>query len=454
MAVITNPLKKQVITSLQTDFADSSNNYYIGIGRSEDWNDSDLARTAINAQWEERNFRDGLQSVKKVVDQSFVVPRFNWSSGAVYSAYDDKQVGYPVQTYYVMNDENQVYICLQQSKDASGNAVVSTIQPSGNTTGTPFTTADGYIWKFLYSISAGDASKFVAANFIPVKLQGTTDSSSSASDIEQKAVQDAAVAGQIVGYAVDSGGLGYTSPPDMVVVGVGNDSAKGSTLISGSSVVAAEVLDSSGTLMFGSGYSRATITVTPSDGTTPSKPAVIRPIFATPGGMGADPRNDLRSNGIMFTVKPDGTENDDFIVGNDFRQVGLIKNIKDSAGSTNFAESTGIALKKLKFSAVTTGFTPDNTILGGTSGAKALIDKVDSSNVFFHQTDVTGFTSFDSGESVTETDGSGAGTLSNTTPLTNPEVVTTTGDILYIDNRAAVTRASDQTEDIKIVIQI
>ena len=119
MAVITNPLKKQVIQSLQTDFADSSNNYYIGIGRSEDWNDSDTAPIAINAQSEQRGFRDGLQSVKKVVDQSFVVPRANWSSGAIYSPYDDKQVGYPVQTYYVMNDENQVYICLQQSKDAS-----------------------------------------------------------------------------------------------------------------------------------------------------------------------------------------------------------------------------------------------------------------------------------------------------------------------------------------------
>ena len=450
MAVITNPLKKQVIQSLLTDFADSSNNYYIGIGRSEDWNDSDTARTAINAQWEERGFRNGLQSVKKIIDSTFVVPRYNWSSGAVYSAYDDKQVGYPVQTYYVMNDENQVYICLQQSKDASGNAVVSTIQPSGGTTGTPFSTADGYIWKFLYSISAGDASKYVAANFLPIKLQGTTDSSSSASDIEQKSVQDAAVVGQIVGYAVDSGGLGYTSNPTLTVVGNGTN-AKASASISGSSVVTVEVLDSSGTLMFGSGYNNATVTV--SGGGTPTKPAVIRPIFATPGGMGADPRNDLRANGVMFTVKPDGTENDDFIVGNDFRQVGLIKNIKDSAGSTNFTASTGIALKKLNFSAVTTDFTADNTILGSTSGAKALVDKVDSSNVFYHQTDATGFVSFDSGESVTETDGSGAGTLSNT-PLTNPEVVTTTGDVLYIDNRAAVTRASDQTEDIKIVIQI
>ena len=452
MAVITNTLKKQVIQSLLTDFEDSSNNYYIGIGRSEDWNASDTARTTINAQWEERGLRNGLQSVKRVIDSTFVVPRYNWSSGAVYSAYDDKQVGYPTQTYYVMNDENQVYVCIQQSRDAAGNAVVSTIQPSGSTTGAPFSTADGYIWKFLYSIGAGDATKYIAANFLPIKLQGATDSSSAASDIEQLAVQNAATSGQIIGYAVDSGGSGYTSNPTLTIVGNGTN-AKASASISGSAVVTAEVLDSSGTLMFGSGYTNAIITV--SGGGTPTKPAVIRPIFSEEGGLGADPRNDLRANGVMFTVKPDGTENDDFIVGNDFRQVGLIKNIKDSAGSDLFTASTGIALKKLIFSAVTTGFTADNTIVGSTSGAKALIDKVDSSNVWYHQTDATGFSNFDSGEAVTETDGSGAGTLdASFAPYVTPEVTTSTGDVLYIDNRAAVTRASDQTEDIKIVIQI
>ena len=304
----------------------------------------------------------------------------------------------------------------------------------------------------MYSISAGDATKYIAANFLPIKLQGTTDSSSAASDVEQLAVQNAATSGQIIGYAVDSGGSGYTSNPTLTIVGNGTN-AKASASISGSAVVTAEVLDSSGTLMFGSGYTNAIITV--SGGGTPTKPAVIRPIFSEEGGLGADPRNDLRANGVMFTVKPDGTENDDFIVGNDFRQVGLIKNIKDSAGSDLFTASTGIALKKLIFSAVTTGFTADNTIVGSTSGAKALIDKVDSSNVWYHQTDVTGFTNFDSGEAVTETDGSGAGTLNASfAPYVTPEVTTSTGDVLYIDNRAAVTRASDQTEDIKIVIQI
>ena len=62
-----------------------------------------------------------------------------------------------------------------------------------------------------------------------------------------------------------------------------------------------------------------------------------------------------------------------------------------------------------------------------------------------------------SGEAITETNGNGAGTLTTTAsdlPFIEPEIDTRDGEILYVDNRASVTRASDQTEDIKVVIQI
>ena len=45
-------------------------------------------------------------------------------------------------------------------------------------------------------------------------------------------------------------------------------------------------------------------------------------------------------------------------------------------------------------------------------------------------------------------------TTHGSTFLTAGEIHSSTGEVLYIDNRAAVTRSADQTEDIKIVIQI
>jgi hypothetical protein len=451
MAIVTNRLKKQVISDIKKDFDSADVYYYAAIGRSQDWNDSDIAPSAINSLRETRNFRLSAQSAKNIIDLSFVVPRYNWSSGAIYSAYDDASSGYPAQTYYVMNDNNQVYICIQQSKNAAGNAQVSTVQPSGNTTGTPFDTADGYIWKFLYSISALDATKFVSANYIPVKLQGATDSDSPAPDVEQLAVQNAAIAGQIVGYAVDSGGAGYTSTPTITVRGDGTKAKAGAT-ISGGQVTKVELIDSSGDYTLGSGYQFADVSVT--GGGSPTKPAKVRAIFGSVLGLGGDPRDDLRSTAVMFNVKPEGTVDGDFIIGNDFRQVGLMKGLTDSAG-TAFTEANGGMLKQLELSSITTGFTADNTIEGSTSGVQALIDKVDSDTVWYHQTEVTGFGNFDSGENITEIDGNGAGVLNATfAPYVEPEIDPFSGELLYVDNRAAVTRSADQTEDIKIVIQI
>ena len=452
MAIVTQRIKKQVIQSISADIGTASEEYFIGIGRSEDWNDSDIAPAAINSSREERNFRLGLQSVKNVIDYSFVVPRYNWSSGAVYSAYDDAQVGYPSQTYYVMNDNNQVYMCIQQSKNTVGQAQVSTVQPTGNTTGTPFDTADGYIWKFLYSIGALDANKYISANYLPVTLVGATDSDSPAAIVEQKLVQQAAIVGQIVGYVIDSGGSGYSSTPTVTIVGDGTR-AKAGAGISGGQVTQVELIDSSGSYTLGSGYNAASVSIT--GGGSPTKPASVRAVLGSVGGLGADPRDDLRSTAIMFNVKPEGAEGTDFIIGNDFRQVGLIKNMKDSSGSVDFTASTGLALKRLEFSSFSTQFTTDNIMVGGTSGVKAYIDKIDSDTIWYHQTEVTGFGNFGAGENITELVGNGAGGLNATyAPFVNPEVDIFSGDVLYIDNRASITRSAEQTEDIKIVIQI
>ena len=454
-AVITNSIKKQVIASIQADVDSSANNYYAVVGRSEIWNDSDRAPQAYNSGRDERNFRLGIQSAKNITDFRMVVPRYNWASGAIYSAYDDNQVGYPNQPYYVMNDNNQIYLCIQQAKNAAGSALTSTVQPTGNTEGTPFSTADGYVWKFLYSISALDATKFVSANFIPVKKQGATNSDSPAADVEQLAVQNAAIKGQITGFAMDSGGAGYTSNPTVTIVGDGTQ-AKGVASIDGGQVTKIELKDSSGTLALGSNYTKAVVQLT--GGGSFTKPAKARAIITknqVPNGLGADPRDDLRATSIMFNTKPSGTESGDWVVGQDFRQVGLLKNPKvDSDDGTAFTLATGQGLRKLKFASITQTLTADNTILGATSQAKALIDRVDSSAVFFHQTEDTGFTSFVAGEAISETNGNGAGSLGNPSFDSAPEFNPMTGDLLYIANRDAITRDAGQTEDIKIVIQI
>ena len=463
-AVVFDRQRKNSIIDILVDIKDSDNFYYAGIGKSEDWNDSDLAPNPINSLREQRLARLGIQSIKNITDQTFVVPRYNWTSGAIYSAYDDAQSGYPTNAYYVMNSNQQVYMCLQQGKTNANppQIVASTVQPTGNTTGDAFRTADGYMWKFLYSIGALKAAKFISTAYIPVaKVQdsaGATlladeigvDSDSPAEDVEQQLVQQNAVPGQILGYAVVNGGTGYTSPPTLEIVGDGTN-AKAVPTVVGGAITKVTVKDSSdNSIAFGSGYTRASVSISGGGGDS----AEIRAIIGPTNGVGADPRDELKSGAMMFNTKPTGTENGDFVVNQQFRQVMLLKNLLIQDSSAVFTQETGLGLSKLTLTSVNDGpFVDDLVVQGATSGVKAFIDDVDSSGIFFHQSDYTGYGSFQNGETISIVEGGGSttATVSNTI---KGEFDPLSGELLYIDNRAAVERSTDQTEDIKIVIQL
>ena len=464
-AVVFDRQRKNSIRDILIDIKDDDNYYYAAIGRSEDWNDSDVAPVPKNSLRDARLSRLAIQSVKNITDQTFVIPRYNWTSGAVYSAYDDDQQGYPTNAYYVMNSNQQIYMCLQQGRTNANppQVVASTVQPTGNTTGEAFRTADGYMWKFLYSIGALKASKFISTAYIPVaKMQDSdnatllldevgVDSDSPAEDVEQQLVQQAAIAGQVLGYVVTNNGTGYTSPPTLTIVGDGNGQAKAVATVVGGQITKVTVKDSSdGSIAFGEGYTRASVKITGGGGDS----AEIRAIIGPEQGIGADPRDDLKSGAIMFNTKPTGDENGDFIVDQDFRQVTLLKNLLqwDSTGLLTSEAAKG--LPKLNLTAVNDGpFVDDLIIQGQTSGTKAYIDDVDSNGVFFHQSDYTGYGSFTSGETIEIVEGGGS-TTATISSQNDPEFDPLSGELLYIDNRAAVIRSTDQTEDIKIVIQL
>lgn len=453
-AIITDKAKKIILETFLSDEVDSAGtNYYIAIGKSEEWDSADTPVAPVNSLREVREFRHGIQSMKAVTASSFVAPRNSWTSGAIYSPWRDNQVGYPTNPYYVVNQNNQVYVCIEQGRNALGQAALSTVEPSG-TSSSAFKTADNYVWKFLYSIGAADANNFLAAGWIPVKLVGATSGSSPVSDIEQKAIQDSAEAGQLTGAIITAAGSGYSSAPTITVIGDGTGARLEAT-ISGGALTRITLAESAGAPIIGSGYTCADILFSGGGGTGAAARAVIHPT-----GFGADPRDDLKSTAIMFNTKPSGTEGGDFLVDQDFRQIGLIRNPKVPVTDSDFTAATGNALRYLVLASVATGFTSDNIIVGGTSGARAYVDNFDSDTIYYHQSIVTGFRPFTEGESITEVNGAGSGVLqsagvdADSDAFTLAEVDKYTGDVLYIDNRAAVTRSSAQTEDIKIIIQL
>jgi len=458
MPVITDKFKKQVLDDLLDDFQDSDNvRYYAAIGRAEDWNDSDIATVPTNSFADVRTARNSLQSVKLIEDASYVIPRRTWVANLIYSPFDDNDVGYPANPFYAINSNNEVYVVLEQGKQADGTAQLSTVQPTGNTTGTPFRTSDGYTWKFLYSIGALRADKFLSSQYQPVQFVASTDSDSPAEELQQEIVQNNAVKGQVLSYKVTNGGSGYTSTPTVTVVGNGTGATAyavraGETIVD--IKVKADSAGNSGSSYFGSGYDYANVVISGGGGDSATARAVLTP---NPGGIGSNPVIDLKANGMMFNSKPDGTENDDFITGNEiFRQVLLLRNPRtDSAEGTLLTSTSANALRQLVHDG--SGFTKNTVqkseIEGQTSGAKAIInDTNDSDRIWYHQNATTGFTPFQSGEEIQVVGNSGVN--GNITSLVDGDFNPFTGDMLYIDNRSAVTRSNDQTEDLKIVITI
>jgi len=480
-AIVTDAFKHKIAEDLFTELGNASdaNEFYIGIGKTDQYDSSDTTITPLRHQFDDRIARGNLESVKKVTAQSFVVARNNWTSGTTYDAWNDKQVGYSTNPYYVLTEDNEVYICLQQSKSATGTPNPSTVKPSYTNAAAnanhSFKTSDGYRWKFLYSISAGDATNFLTSAFIPTQKITVDSASTNAFTILQKNVQSTAVPGQIMGVEVVNGGDGYTSAPT-ITFGGNNDSgeaASATAFISGGAIVKVEMTGTFDSGM-GRGYDFASATVTGN--------ATLRPIIGPRDGFGADARRDLKSSSIMMNAKTDGTENDTFNITNDFRQITLLQNptrITDSAAAGSLLTAASLKVGKLIRTTAalsTTGFVVDEKITGGTTGATAFIDEVDSNGgkiLRIHQNEKTVNKLFQDGETITGSSG-GSGTIdSSYQTLANGNVTGVqgfaastsphgaadaidiySGDLLYLENRARIVRSSAQTEDIKVIITV
>jgi hypothetical protein len=477
-ATITDTLKLNFLQTVYDKFLNDSvaigdsDRFWVGIGRSETWpNDSDIVIGIDASPQKERDFRLSMQSVKLITDVTFTVPRVNWSRGSIYSPYDDKRYGgitlnpvlgeYP---FYVLTDENNVFICLKQGRTEQGIAVPSTVRPETNT-GEPFELDDGYVWKYLYNIGSFEANRFLSSNFMPVQ-NVDSDTAVTPSEVDQVLVKKRAVDGQLLGIAIDNGGSGYddNNPPALTIQGNGSG-AIASCIVSGGQIVDVFFKDSAdGTFSesnLGSGYDFAGVKVASGD-------AVLRTILSKNRlGIGDDPRIDLHCRGAMLNSKLEGDENGDFLIDQSFRQVGLFQNLrKDSAqylgftGDSSYSTPTGFGLKFLLVDSSANFVSPEGELLEGQSSlAQAYIDYWDNTNskLYYHQNEATGFAPFTTSEIVQATNGAGSGQVDSAGiggygMLTDVDKFS--GDLLYIDNRASIERDAEQTEDIKIVIQL
>lgn len=462
-AIITNKFRIHNATSFKEGFNEASpTQMYLFIGRSQPWTSDASPDTPVDTVESEYYNYDDMIAMKRIQasDVSHAILRRNWTSGKYYDIYRhnynnsanqgvdlDAGTGTTRETlfdanYFVVTEEYNVYKCLD-NRNADNVVAVSTVMPTGTST-SAFTTADGYTWKYMYSISAADVLKFVSTDFIPVKTlasnPGSTDSYYS-----QWLVQAAATSGSIDNIIVTNGGTGYTSAPAVAIAGDGTGATATATISAGA-VTAINITNP------GSGYTYVTISLSGGAGSNAAASAIISP----KGGHGSDPVKELGGFYVIMNVRLEYADGGgDFPVDNDYRRIGILKD-PVLFGTTNLATTSTLrATKTLTLQAGVAGtFVVDEIITQSTTGATGRIVSYDPTTRvinYIKQQGVQNNIDFTTGNNIT---GAGSGAVGNVSAVGNPEVAIDSGEIIYFENRRPINRAADQLEDIKIVVEM
>ena len=576
-----------------------STNAYLFIGKSSAWSgsfsdtsvpnpttaanpSSDTTANTAYSHWKD------MIAAKKITssDVSHVVTRHNWTSGRHYAMYKDTDTHsnlistrtgqtlsnaggtattstnlYPM---YVMNSNFGVYKCLYNAEaeiSGSNYAKPSTTEPTHTTTtaGAPAALADGYVWKYMYTITASEALKFVTSSYIPVKQLrdanaygntgtagglGTGGVKNDGSD--QATIEYNAVDGALDIFIINTDGSGYHFENNKTITGGNGTSvtlvASGLTTadyynnssiyftMSGTSYVR-KVLDSavsgsnmtltldatvptiSGTItanvapfaringdghgqeivltanssdtdavggvtVVGTGNSFTTATlVVEQQGLGAGTGASITPIVPPKGGHGYDAVSELGGYFIMVNSKLTQDESGSFTTTNDFRKIGLLTDPNTDGVYTRYTADTATQSKTFTYTSNTAALAGDITITQGTvgaNGATAYVVDVNASASTMRVVDITNGANSSAGYDgkpgswqctttnvASSTSGVAAGVATFTftggsavlTNVANGAMQIGSGEMIYIENRAPVARASDQTEDIKLIIE-
>ena len=475
--------------------------------------DETNAPAPLDNQTEKFKIYEELIAAKRVESSNVVsvVPRYNWNtvtnpkfdmykpdySAAPASGGTAKQTATGANTlsaakFYVMNSNYEVFKCLYNKEDTvSGGANASDMPTTANNyvSGVYTGPNDGYRWKYLYTMTTQQVMDFLSSDFMPV---GTYAGPTAADG----AIDTALISSAGSGLPANKTGASSLYAPIL------GDGTGGIVKIEtdGTGAITSAIIQAAGT-----GYTYGTVALKTGTGTGAGGDAYglfsdstlgtsetiagaargsIEVIIPPAGGHGADLAQELNGKRVMVNVRLTYAEGQgDFPVDNDFRRIGLIKDPLQY-GSSNYATAntlSGVYAVRVTGTGLTSSsFGKDNiisqTVTGGTAKGTVVSWKLDASSTttgvlkYFQSPEshtdsgvVRAFASdasnaiTDAGTSVSvNVNTSYASTLEGVTfasGLATPEIKSNSGELVYIENRRLITRAADQIEDIKLVIE-
>jgi Bacteriophage T4, Gp8 len=515
-AIVTDQFRILNASNFVDSVGSDSNSYYIFVGlpnpalsafgRSLTWDEN--TPTPVDNFSYNKHAGDVMMYGKKITSANIrrIIRRIDWVSGTRYEMYrDDYSILNPSPltnasrlydaNYYVMNADYRVYICIDNGSSGDNpNGNVSQDQPT-------FTdlepsragdSGDGYLWKYLFTVSPSDIIKFDSTEYITVPNNWATTSDSQITAIRENA-NSSVNENQIKKVYIADAGSNYANGlgQEVNILGDGTGAKVRVDVIGG------EITDTVVT-SGGKGYSYGIVDLGSLNSNAAGTYAKLVPIIPPSLGHGYDIYTELGTDKVLTYARFDDSTKD-FPIDTKFAQVGIVKN-PTSIGSTQiYTQNTFSSVYALKFSSIsgtpTVGEKITQSVTGGV--AKGYVSSYDSEtkvlkyfvdrSLFLNettddQTDRIGVSTdaklynFASSSSnlVLGASSGFSGTIDinftgiNTNPtgtkivnlgvnftngLASPEINKGSGEIIYLDNRPIINRNSRQKEDIKIILE-
>ena len=495
-AIITEKFRQHNATQFFESFSESSKSlYYLFIGKATAFttatttgSDSSPPTPADAVGEIEYYAWDSMLAAKNIAssDITYALPRRNLTNGTTYDMYEHNISSSNTSTsgasnlydstFYFLTSDNRVYKVL----DNNSGTAYSGSEPTSEST-SPFALG-GYVLKYMYSITSSEAAKYLTTDFMPVSTDTT--------------VSAAATDGKIESLSITAGS-GYTNGTYYAAVygdGTNAGGASGAIVritVSGGAIASFGLTAGTDTTIHaaGAGYTYGTVNLssgyTFSDSSLSSASAMggsggaVDVIISPKNGHGNDAVVELGGHYVMTATTLTQAENDDLTTANDFRQVGIVVDPTTYGTTTVATSSTARQTFIVKMSSSSGTFEVDEKISQASTGAIGKVVEWDSTrSLLYYQQErfgdfgtnsttgdnsafsganlITGATSSATGTPSTTTETvtlANSNTVALTTGYANPELQPDSGNIIYLENRKPISRSSDQTEDIKVIIE-
>lgn len=190
--LITTSYKKSSASRLLSDIDDSR--YYVFAGKHTPYAGSDSVIEVPDNSEQYKNDVYRSMVFGKLVTSNNVYPvinRHNWVSNTIFSQYDSDDSMLSTKAFYATVNAGatyHTYKCLYNN-----NGKVSTIQPDFSAVSADdsyFQTSDGYVWKYMYSISSTMVEKFSTTTSFPIIANTTVAENAINGAIDIIQVQD------------------------------------------------------------------------------------------------------------------------------------------------------------------------------------------------------------------------------------------------------------------------